>query len=297
VEEIAHAVHEDEAALLPLERKFQTLRHAPQIEAFGLALVLVALVLRTARLLRASENALAHQLARVQEANRDLDAFAGRFAHDFRGLLNPLSLLAGMLRGEGASERTEQVADRLKRLATRAERELEAVLAFARDGRSADRKASATLSHAIEQAVEDLEHAVSAADLQISVDVQDVAVAVPPGLLQAVVLNLLGNAVKFLAGRPRRVVRVRGGRENGCCVLEIEDTGPGIAPEAQARIFEPFYRAPGAPASGTGMGLAIVHRIVQAHDGEVTFRSVVGEGTTFRVVLPLAEGAAGADRR
>jgi signal transduction histidine kinase len=289
VEEIAHAVHEDEAALLPLERKFQSL-------SLGLALVLVALVLRTARLLRASENALAHQLARVQEANRDLDAFAGRFAHDFRGLLNPLSLLAGMLRGEGASERTEQVADRLKRLATRAERELEAVLAFARDGRSADRKASATLSHAIEQAVEDLEHAVSAADLQISVDVQDVAVAVPPGLLQAVVLNLLGNAVKFLAGRPRRVVRVRGGRENGCCVLEIEDTGPGIAPEAQARIFEPFYRAPGAPASGTG-GLAIVHRIVQAHDGEVTFRSVVGEGTTFRVVLPLAEGAAGADRR
>ncbi len=259
---------------------------------FALALALVALVLRTARLLRASEIALAHQLARVQEANRDLDAFAGRVAHDFRSLLNPLSFMAKTLRnGAGSSEHAEQVADRLTRLSSRAERELEALLAFARAGRKADGKASTSLSDAVEQAVEDLAHAASAARLEVSLDVRDVAVAVSPGLLQAVVSNLVGNAIKFVAGRPTRVVKVRGGREDGLCVLEVEDSGPGIAPDNQARIFEPFYRAPGAPTGGAGIGLATVHRIVQAHNGRITLRSVVGEGTIFRVILPLAEGA------
>jgi signal transduction histidine kinase len=71
--------------------------------------------------------------------------------------------------------------------------------------------------------------------------------------------------------------------------LCIDDTGPGIPGDALARIFEPFYRVPGTIASGTGIGLATVRRIIDAYAGRITVRSTLGAGSSFRVWLPLAE--------
>ena len=74
--------------------------------------------------------------------------------------------------------------------------------------------------------------------------------------------------------------------------LDVIDTGIGIAPEDRDRIFERFYRVHKGRSrqlGGTGLGLAIVKHVVQAHGGELTVRSVLGEGTTFSVHLPLAE--------
>ena len=70
--------------------------------------------------------------------------------------------------------------------------------------------------------------------------------------------------------------------------LTITDTGPGITPEGMARLFEPFYTT---KASGTGLGLAMVRRIVEAHHGEVQVRSTPGQGTTFLIHLPLGKAA------
>ena len=72
-------------------------------------------------------------------------------------------------------------------------------------------------------------------------------------------------------------------------MLEVADEGIGIPAEAQARLFEPFYRAGnvGPTASGFGLGLYIVHEIVQRHGGRVEVDSSEGHGTTVRVVLPL----------
>ena len=84
-------------------------------------------------------------------------------------------------------------------------------------------------------------------------------------------------------------MRVRLARQDGDAVLEVADEGIGIPAEAQARLFEPFYRAGnvGPTASGFGLGLYIVHEIVQRHGGRVAVASTAGQGTTFRVVLPL----------
>jgi signal transduction histidine kinase len=73
--------------------------------------------------------------------------------------------------------------------------------------------------------------------------------------------------------------------------VEVADTGIGIAPEAREHIFERFYRADPSRArssGGAGLGLAIVSAVVEAHKGEVEVESVPGEGTTFRIRLPLA---------
>jgi two-component system phosphate regulon sensor histidine kinase PhoR len=113
-------------------------------------------------------------------------------------------------------------------------------------------------------------------------------------LLRQLVDNLVDNAIKYTRQGGRICVRLRTDAANA--TLEVQDTGIGIAPSDQPRIFERFYRVDKARSrdlGGTGLGLSIVKHITLAHDGQVSIDSVLGEGSTFRVRLPLApEGAA-----
>ncbi len=105
--------------------------------------------------------------------------------------------------------------------------------------------------------------------------------------LKSVVDNLVVNAVKYTPRGGRVLVRLKSLLSQ--VVLEVSDTGEGIASEHQARIFERFYRVDAARSrveGGTGLGLAIVKNCVLAHDGQIEVESQVGEGSTFRVKLP-----------
>ena len=110
-------------------------------------------------------------------------------------------------------------------------------------------------------------------------------------LLFRVVFNLAENAIKY-AGAGRRVtLALRAARADA--VLTVRDNGPGIAAAEQARIFDLFYRAdPARERGGTGLGLPLARSIVRLHGGEITVESTAGQGTCFRVRLPLASGAA-----
>ncbi len=107
--------------------------------------------------------------------------------------------------------------------------------------------------------------------------------------LRRVFQNLVGNAIKYGADGGWIGVRARSsGRE---VVVTVADRGIGIEPAEQARIFEPFYRAPGviaAQINGAGLGLSLVQRIVEAHGGRITVRSATGTGSEFAVHLPAA---------
>ena len=108
--------------------------------------------------------------------------------------------------------------------------------------------------------------------------------------LLSVLGNLLSNAVRYTPSGG--VIRVRQGRDADSCWVEVADTGMGMAPEVRQRIFEKFYRGPEArnvAARGLGLGLTLVRQLVAAHGGSVEVESVPGEGSTFRVRLPLAE--------
>lgn len=134
---------------------------------------------------------------------------------------------------------------------------------------------------------------VEEAGMRVEYDLSD---TLPPVLgdaqaLRRVFQNLLGNAIKYGASGRWIGIRARStGRE---VTVGIEDRGMGIEPAEQARIFEPFYRAPGAIAAqiqGAGLGLSLVQRIVEAHGGRVTLRSAPGSGSEFTVHLPAASG-------
>jgi signal transduction histidine kinase len=114
-----------------------------------------------------------------------------------------------------------------------------------------------------------------------------------PVRVRQVVANLVSNALRYAPTGPIDV-RVRE-QPGGLAMIEVRDSGPGISPEAMPHIWEMFYRAPEAmdsPISGTGIGLALVKNLVEAHGGQAEAQSEPNKGATFRVYLPLEQAAA-----
>ena len=109
-----------------------------------------------------------------------------------------------------------------------------------------------------------------------------------PGKLKVVLKNLVSNAVKFTA---EGSVTIAAEEQQGGIEFSVTDTGIGIPAEAQAYIFEPFRQGDGARArahGGSGLGLHIVRRLLEVLGGRIRVESVVGQGSTFRVWLPMA---------
>jgi signal transduction histidine kinase len=231
--------------------------------------------------------------ADLASSNRDLEAFAGRIAHDLKNALTPMAMAAGLLRslpsrsGERLGAAVTELGDRLGRVSTHADMMVDSLLAFSRAGAATDSTAETMVAAALREVVDALAPQISSVDVTIQLDLEDAAVRCPPGLFYILAINLVGNAVKFLQGLSPRRVRVLTRQDERWVVLSVEDSGPGIPQDAIGRIFEPFYRVHGTSALGTGIGLATVDRIAKAHGGEVAVRSALGQGTTFEVRFPV----------
>lgn len=140
------------------------------------------------------------------------------------------------------------------------------------------------MSPLVREAVEHAETSLRGHLLDIRVG-EDVCVHADRVTLGRVLENLLSNAGKF--SPPGSVVRVSAAREGGRVLTTVSDQGVGIHEHEQDRVFDRFYRSPAtASQQGTGIGLAIVRRFVEAQDGQVTLVSRPGEGSAFTVSLP-----------
>src|SRR5581483_3884422 len=106
--------------------------------------------------------------------------------------------------------------------------------------------------------------------------------------LRRIMANLAVNAVKYT---PRGSVELSAARDNGGVRLAVRDTGPGITPSEQLRIFEPFYRGGNGnvPGSGVGLGLALSQELARLLGTEIVVQSREQEGTTFSLVLPVVD--------
>jgi chemotaxis family two-component system sensor kinase Cph1 len=116
---------------------------------------------------------------------------------------------------------------------------------------------------------------------------RSIVVEVDAGRIIQALTNILGNAIKFT--HPGGHVTVRTELDRWTATVRIQDTGIGIAPENHSRVFEQYWQAhPSPERPGSGLGLAIAKGIIEAHGGQISVESTLGEGSTFTLTLPLA---------
>jgi two-component system sensor histidine kinase KdpD len=140
----------------------------------------------------------------------------------------------------------------------------------------------------VSEAVEVLRRARTTHALELFCDAPLPAVDADPDALDRVVKNLVGNAVKYSPAGSRVRVAARPHGASPAVEITVEDEGPGIAEADLARVFEPYYRAPGGArvAAGAGLGLAVVKSLVDAHGGTIRAENVAPHGTRMTLILP-----------
>lgn len=236
----------------------------------------------------AAERERAEALA---ELDRAKTAFFSNVSHEFR---TPLTLLLGPLEQRLRAEADEAAREELAvahRNALRLLKLVNSLLDFARieAGRIEAAYEPTDLAALTADLASSFRSAVEAAGMELAVDTPPLPapVYVDRDMWEKVVLNLLSNAFKYtLSGRITVALQVVQGEAE----LSVTDTGCGIAPEHRARLFERFYRVPGAAGrtqEGSGIGLSLVQELVKLHGGSIAVESGAGEGTTFRVRVPF----------
>ncbi|MCW8872505.1 MAG: ATP-binding protein [Xanthomonadales bacterium] len=178
------------------------------------------------------------------------------------------------------------------------------LLDFARE--KAPEKSYADLNQLIEKTVQLVSQSAQAADIEINMDLDPAlpTVWMDDNLVEQVIMNMLVNARHSIQGGGRITIRTRLREDHRRSAssaapdtkveITIADTGCGIAPENLQKIFDPFFTTKGV-GKGTGLGLSVSHGTIEAHGGTIEVESTVGEGTEFRIYLPL-QGSPGEAR-
>jgi len=259
---------------------------AEDLEALTAFMGQLALVLDAAALLAravAVERSLAHaeKLAAIGE-------ISARIAHEIRNPITAARSLAQQLHREATAPLAADHAGIILTELERVERQVAALLRFAR--REEFRFEEVELGGLVRGTVETFRARLEAAQVEVGMDLTDGLVArADREKLRQVLINLIENALDALhdAPRERRLSLALQGL-NGSALLDVADSGPGVAAESLPHLFEPFFSL---KENGTGLGLAIVKRTIDAHGGRIAARSHGGRGLSVHVELPLVERA------
>jgi PAS domain S-box-containing protein len=225
------------------------------------------------------------------EKLRALGQLASGVAHDLKNILNPLGLHLALLRRRLRDlPETHEILDQMAGVITRGNQTIDLLRDFGRQApvRSVSPVDLGSLAQEAAQLCRSRQ-AQPGGPVEITVAIEGeprVRVSAPE-LLSALV-NLLVNAIEALAG-PGHIV-VRTGADEREAWIEVEDDGPGMTPEVEARAFEPFFTTKGD--AGTGLGLAMVYAFVARHDGRVRVRTAPGAGTAITLLFPAVVAAA-----
>jgi PAS domain S-box-containing protein len=214
-------------------------------------------------------------------------------AHDLRNPLQAVSLSAQKLRLELPAEGdrgVEQRLDAIGRATRRAHRLVEDLLDLARveSGGLSVQPEVVDARGLVDEVVRLHRPQAEERGLRLEAEMPESlpAVRVDRDRLLQVFGNLVGNALKFVPAGGR--VTVGAAPDEGAVRLWVADTGPGIAPEDRAIVFEPFWQAEDGARHGAGLGLAIARAIIEAHGGTLELQSAIGRGSTFSFAVPAA---------
>ncbi|MFG1205858.1 sensor histidine kinase N-terminal domain-containing protein [Xanthobacter flavus] len=215
--------------------------------------------------------------------------FVANAAHQLRTPLALLSTQVAFARRTGeAGERAEALAgaeESTRRLARLASQLL--TLSRAEPGSRRPRDEDIDLAQSARQVLEGLAHLAVERDIDLGLDVNAPAVTRGDGaMMREAVVNLVENALRYTPKGGTVTVTVDGTAEEA--VLMVEDSGPGIPPDERDKVFERFYRVPGTPGEGSGIGLSIVREVVDGAGGTLILGTAAAGGLRVEMRLPGA---------
>jgi signal transduction histidine kinase len=228
-------------------------------------------------------------LARLQEAFDTQRAFISDAAHELRSPLTALRLQLQLLDRAPDESARQEARQRLGAAVERAIHLAEQLLTLARSDpqEPAGAEESVDLAAAAAQGLTDTHDLALSRHIELSLDAPaNVLLRGDPQALRTLIRNLVDNAVRYTPSGGYVQVRCRATSDGA--LLEVTDSGPGIAPADRDRVFDRFYRRATAQESGTGLGLAIVKAIAERHGARITLDETAGGGLHVAVSFPRA---------
>lgn len=237
------------------------------------------------------ETHVRERTAQLERANQELESFSYSVSHDLRAPLRAVDGYARLLEEDYANvldgdgrRLLSVVRDEARRMGVL----IDDLLDFSRLSRQPLRPTTVDVAAMAESIIGELRRARPDREIELTCDVLPHALA-DAGAVRQVLVNLLSNAVKY--AKPQGVVRIEltGRRDGEMNAYQVRDHGVGFDMKYVGKIFGVFQRLHGEEFEGTGVGLAIVERIVARHGGEVRAEGVPDEGACFHFTLPSAE--------
>ena len=275
------------------DKKF-TQRDVSLIEALAQE---VAISIQNARLFVALQKELAEHkqtqdqlqiIVRELEAkNAELERFTYSVSHDLKSPLVTIGGFLGFLEADikkGEMQRIENTINRIREAAKKMHRLLDEVLELSRIGRLINPPAEVSFGELVSEALELAHGQLTEKQIQVKVDAEFPVVQVDRVRMVEVLQNLIVNATKFTRQNEKPIIEIGTQIVHGQQTFFVKDNGIGIAPEYHQKVFGLFDKLD-AKSEGTGIGLALVKRIIEVHGGTIWVESEIGKGATFFFTL------------
>lgn len=240
-----------------------------------------------------AEEALKTYAAKLEQSNKDLEQFATIASHDLQAPLRKVIMFSESLKQnerEVLSEEGRNYIERMQRATMRMQELISDLLAFSRINRKGHSFKSVSIASIIDEAIEDLETTIRETDAQIKCIGEFPKIEADEQQVRQIFLNLISNALKFHKEGTPPYVTIEACSENNNLRISVTDEGIGFNPQYTEKIFGIFERLEKAEKyPGTGVGLAIVQKIAERHNGKIKACSQPGKGSTFTLYLPLKQ--------
>ncbi|MES2693886.1 MAG: response regulator [Verrucomicrobiota bacterium] len=234
---------------------------------------------------------------KLEESNRSLETFCYSIAHDLRAPLRGIQGYVNILREEYAPQMDEQAqeyAGRACTAAARMDRMISDLLAYGRISHGEAPMRQLDIEEEFRQVIADMSDQIKAKDAVVELDVKVSRVWASRILLTQILINLLGNSLKFVRPDAQPRIQLQAEQDGDRIKIMVTDNGIGIAPIYREKIFNVFEKAHTEQSyPGTGIGLAIVQKAVERMGGTIRMDDAPGGGARFTFYLPARQPAVG----
>ncbi|MBI3739385.1 MAG: GAF domain-containing protein, partial [Chloroflexi bacterium] len=228
--------------------------------------------------------------AELQSRNLELERFTYTVSHDLRSPLITIRGFVGLLQEDASANDMERLQKDIRRIVTATDKMqqlLNELLELSRVGRVTNPMQTLPFRQIVEEALERVQGRIENSGAHIEIQDKLPTIYGDPTRLIEVVQNLVDNAVKFMGDQPSPQVQIGTAGEDaeGRTIFFVRDNGIGIDPQFHERVFGLFNKL-NANSEGTGVGLALVKRIIEVHNGKIWVESTGTNGSTFYFSLP-----------